>query len=258
MSYILARVRTGRVNGLRGLYGRSSCGETCTERDIEATVRGLRRSYIYERVDPEINMVFYERRPVPGIEISELVVRWEGFLEVYRPGRYRLYIVADDGARVYLDRELVIDAWSGRTLEKTYSREISLERGPHLIEIEYYNTGDFGKIELGWRREQGFEEVIPSKNLFTFIGGSVIMTNIPRGYKIKLVYNGYVREAVMRSGIALIPVIDIVRPSSEGQFIIIDERDRIIYKSPLIEDLYPGDVYSLEEIPEKISEKAQE
>jgi len=46
----------------------------------------------------------------------------------------------------------------------------------------------------------------------------------------------------------LIPIIDIIKPFSEGQLIILNNDDEIIYRSPPIDDMSPGDVYVYQEI----------
>ncbi|MEZ0290531.1 MAG: PA14 domain-containing protein [Sulfolobales archaeon] len=244
MQFLPIRIKSGRVNGLKGYYSNAS-----SETSIDSEIRKIKHSYTYERIDPQINFVFYERNPVPGVALDNMIIRWEGFLDVPRKGRYKLFIVADDGARVYLDQELVIDAWRDRPLERVYSRELFLQREIYRIEIEYYNTGVFGKIELGWKREGGLDEIIPSHNLFTYSAHSIIITNPPRNAKIKIVYNGVVREAFIKGGIALIPIHDLASGrDSEGRIVILDESDKLIYMSPIIEDMSPGDIYSLETV----------
>lgn len=42
--------------------------------------------------------------------------RWRGKLLAPSSETFTLYIKADDGARLYVDHELVIDAWEGKFL----------------------------------------------------------------------------------------------------------------------------------------------
>ncbi|MEM0044079.1 MAG: PA14 domain-containing protein [Sulfolobales archaeon] len=236
------------MNGLRGFYSVFS-----EEESIDQEIKRIKNRYIYERIDPEINFIFYDKEPVPGIDLERMIVKWEGFLDVRRRGIYRFFLLADDGARLYLDRELIVDAWENRSLDRIYSRDMKLERDVYRIELEYYNTGVFGKIELGWRREGGVDEIIPSRNLFTYSASSIIITNPPKNSRIKLIYNGFVREAFIKGGIALIPVYDIADGrDGEGRILLFNDREEIIYTSPIIEDMSPGDIYSLESIPQQL------
>jgi len=249
MPSLLTRIRSGRLIGLRGLYANMRCNnEVCNESDAEREIMNIKKNYVYDKIDPELNLVFYDNSLMPKIKLEQMIVKWEGFIEIDKEDSYVFYLIADDGARLYIDKKMIIDAWTGKTLEKIYSDKIFLRKGVYSIEIEYYNIGAFGKIELGWRRGKSIEEVIPSRNLFSFAGGSVIITNLPKGYKVRLIYNGLVREAIIKSGIALIPIIDIIKPFSEGQLIILNNDDEIIYRSPPIDDMSPGDVYVYQEI----------
>lgn len=43
--------------------------------------------------------------------------RWEGKLLAPSSETFTLYVKADDAARLYVDHELVIDAWEGRWIQ---------------------------------------------------------------------------------------------------------------------------------------------
>ncbi|MEL9929283.1 MAG: hypothetical protein QXF50_00085, partial [Sulfolobales archaeon] len=63
----------------------------------------------------------------------------------------------------------------------------------------------------------------------------------------------FVREAFIKGGIALIPVYDIADGrDGEGRILLFNDREEIIYTSPIIEDMSPGDIYSLESIPQQL------
>ena len=77
--------------------------------------------------------------------------RWEGYLDVPQSATYRFFSQADDGIRVFLDDELLIDGWvrsewpaSGR------HAEMHLSKGRHPIRIEYYQATGVAALRLRW------------------------------------------------------------------------------------------------------------
>ncbi len=232
---ILVKIKSGRSEGLLGLYGRIPEGSTPEE--------AIKSSLTFERIDPTVNFIWIDD-PAPGIPLSSFVAVWEGYIEIPRAGEYRFFLDVDDGARLYIDGGIVIDLWMNRDLKIGFSDKVELSEGPHKIRIEYYNEGPFGKIRLGWGRGDDSYEVIQPHYLYTLPSRSVIITGIPRTYKAILIAEGEAREAVFRGGLALIPLGLRERPV-EGIIKIFDENDNPLYISPYIEIL-PGDVFSLE------------
>jgi len=63
------------------------------------------------------------------------------------PGYYRISVVADDGVRVYVDGEKVIDAWNSST-RRLASYDMLLS-GEHTIRIEYFENGGGAALYFG-------------------------------------------------------------------------------------------------------------
>jgi hypothetical protein len=73
---------------------------------------------------------------IPSTDFS---ARWEGWFYVDQPGTWSFIFTADDGGRVWIDNELVIDFWyDHRPLTRTYSGDFAA--GYHLIRVEYYQS----------------------------------------------------------------------------------------------------------------------
>ncbi|MGC9009159.1 MAG: PA14 domain-containing protein [Sulfolobales archaeon] len=242
MKYILVRIRRGLTQGLKGYYGNIS-----DLSNIRRVFEDLEMRYKFDRIDPVINFVFYEDYPVPNVHIDGMVVKWRGLVEIPRSGVYRFFVEADDGAQVVLNKKIVIDALENSSAKRVYSEELFLHEGFLEIEINYFNTGVFGYLSLGWNRNYGIEEIVPSKYLYTLEGNSVIISNVPRDYKVKLIFNGIVYEGYTRGGLILFPLNyeKTLQYVGEGKIFIYNVRGDIIYESPLIQDMSPGDIYSL-------------
>ncbi len=238
MSYLLVKLRSGIVQGLRGIYA-----NICDGCSPDKVIMDLNKYPTYERIDKYIDFVWFDD-PISGVDLRRFVAKWEGFLVVRKPGIYRFFMEADIGGRLYIDGRLVIDAWD-KTLQKVWSDRIEFKAGVYRIDIHYYNTTPFGKISVGWQRNDEVAAIIPPENLFTLTGSSVIITNVHKSYRIILVAEPIIKEAVFKGGIAFIPIGMRKEPLS-GYIYVYDHKNNMIYRSPYIEDIWPGDIYSLE------------
>jgi len=91
-----------------------------------------------------------ETRVVDAVEIGSAGRRdhfgvvWEGYLTVNEPGVYVFYLTSDDGSRMILNGELLIenDGIHGMNTIKGFA---ALEKGAHEVRIEYFQrTGGLG------------------------------------------------------------------------------------------------------------------
>ena len=66
------------------------------------------------------------------------------------PGEYVLHVISDDGARVWVDGELVLDAW-----EPHESRvdTVPLRGGQRRFKVEYYEIGGFAELRFTIQRK---------------------------------------------------------------------------------------------------------
>ncbi len=93
------------------------------------------------RTDEQINFDWSRGRPAPEINEDGFSVRWTGKFTPPESGEYQLGVMADDGARLYLDGKLLVDAWAGNQASqiRTVMKEVTLEAGrSYDVRIEYY------------------------------------------------------------------------------------------------------------------------
>jgi len=88
------------------------------------------------RCDATINFAWGYGAPASGMPVDDFSVRWTGTFK-FDEGTYRFYAKVDDGVRVYVDDELVIDGWRAGAL-RTYTTDRALTAGDHSIRVEYY------------------------------------------------------------------------------------------------------------------------
>jgi len=76
--------------------------------------------------------------PAPGVPADNYSMRYTGLQTL--SGMYLMQVRADDGVRVYLDGQLVINAF-GPSSGLTYTYQFNAAPGQHIIVVEYYEGG---------------------------------------------------------------------------------------------------------------------
>lgn len=104
--------------------------------------------FVAERQDKEIRFNWYTGRPFDGMPEDRFSVRWEK-LEFFKDGWYRFTAVADDGVRVYVDDQLIIDGWKIQPATE-YKGEIFLREGTHKLAVDYYEEAEDAQISVTW------------------------------------------------------------------------------------------------------------
>ncbi|HMG39899.1 MAG TPA: PQQ-dependent sugar dehydrogenase [Acidimicrobiales bacterium] len=133
---------------------------------------GLRAEYFdnvdltgtsHSRVEPRVYLD-YEHEPFEDFEADTFSVRWTGELRVDTAGEYTLTTTSDDGARLWVDDQLLVDAWSSHAVRDD-ARKVTLAAGRHRIRMEYYEDTGVAVARLSWAGPGIPREVIPGPNL---------------------------------------------------------------------------------------------
>lgn len=92
------------------------------------------------------------------------LAKFTGDIEVPETGEYTFYMEGDDGFRLYIDGESVIDFWT-QQWEKEQSGKVTLEKGRHDIEVHYLQGWGGAWLEMRWEcQAAGIEkEVVPAE-----------------------------------------------------------------------------------------------
>jgi uncharacterized protein YgiM (DUF1202 family) len=116
-------------------------GEYYSDRDLDDRE--------FTRNDDEID--FDWGNDAPGdLPEDNFSVRWSRWLD-FADGRYRFQARADDGIRVYLDGQRIIDEWHSSNGDQLYTVDGDLV-GRHWLVVEYYEgTGD-ARVKFEWQR----------------------------------------------------------------------------------------------------------
>ena len=134
-----------------------------------------------DRVDPTVNfnwgsgiITLYGRDYVS--------IRWWGKVRPSTSELYTFYLNADDGVRLFVDHEILLDMWEEHSVEKKAA--VHLVAGTfHDVKVEYKElTGD-AQVQLQWSSPSIRKQVIPPSHFFysSHIVGSPFRTTISPG-----------------------------------------------------------------------------
>jgi beta-glucosidase len=100
------------------------------------------------RVDKKIQFRSEDGNFSPD-KVEQFSARWNGYFIPPNTGYYTFYTSSDDGVRLYLDDNRVIDDWNPHS-ETVNSYAAQLVGGkPYKIKLEYFDSGGGGSIGLG-------------------------------------------------------------------------------------------------------------
>ncbi|HEX5833578.1 MAG TPA: glycoside hydrolase family 3 C-terminal domain-containing protein, partial [Pyrinomonadaceae bacterium] len=120
----------------------------------------LRGPAVTVRTDPRIDFDWGRYNPTPQLTGNHFSVRWTGKLTPPESGNYTLGFTADDGARLYLDGKLLVEAWTSNP-NKTVTREIALEAGrSYDLRMEYFQYQRENIAKLVWSYPRMTERLI--------------------------------------------------------------------------------------------------
>ncbi|MBN2316966.1 MAG: hypothetical protein JXM79_23770 [Sedimentisphaerales bacterium] len=122
---------------------------------------------ILTRTDPQINF-YWNPGPVgPGVNEDNFSVRWTGVLEAPFSEPFTFTIGCDDGARMYLNGELIIDDWgAGHDYTETRSQPIDLVAGQHYpIVVEGFELTGEAEWRLFWESSSLPRDYVPQAAL---------------------------------------------------------------------------------------------
>jgi predicted nucleotidyltransferase len=125
------------------------------------------------RNDVDINFEWYDGSPDPAIQPNHFSARWTRTL-YFSGGRYQFHVFHDDGARLWIDGDIVIDEWhQGR---ETHTADVDLGAGQHSIKLEMYEIDGWAAAKLWW---ESSPTATPTPTLTRTPTRTLILTRTP-------------------------------------------------------------------------------
>jgi glucose/arabinose dehydrogenase len=103
---------------------------------------------VFTRQDTLVNFDWGEGSPDPRLPVNGYSVRWTNTLN-FAAGTYNFRTITDDGVRLYIDDNLVIDEWHDQGSDP-HTATVNLTAGQHTIRMEYYENAGGAVANLTW------------------------------------------------------------------------------------------------------------
>jgi beta-glucosidase len=183
----------------------------------DATERGLRGEYfrgkeltgepVLTRIDAQVGFRWDRGSPTdtlrargeagPDQELPDdgFSIRWSGELLPPVSGEYRIEAAANDGFRLAIDGQVVLDHWDNAERLRADSLMLSLESGrAYPITLEYYEHERDASVRLAWDlpgAKPAFEAALDAARqaeVVVFVGG---LTGDVEGEEMEVSYAGF-------------------------------------------------------------------
>ena len=102
------------------------------------------------REDKAIDFDWDDQAPFVGMPREHWSARWTRTLN-FTAGYYRFTTVTDDGVKLWIDDNLIIDQWVPND-GKAFFGDATLVAGPHTIKMEFYNLTGRALARLTWQK----------------------------------------------------------------------------------------------------------
>ena len=131
------------------------------------------KNHVLTRIDPMINFDWGTNSPDPVINDNGFMVRWTGTIEAPDSETYTFYIRTDDGAKLWLNNQLIADTWTYAQKWQATREGVIEDSGnfaltggqQYEIILEYYERSNAAVCELSWSSPTLAREPIPSQYL---------------------------------------------------------------------------------------------
>jgi len=137
-------------------------------RYLAATARKPQKiTPIATNIDPKIDFDWKLLGPFAKVPKDHFYVSWEGTLLPECSERYRFWVRADGGVKLWINGQVVIDDWVVGKFAIYRNGLVNLAAGvPSTIKVEYFDTTSAASINLRWSSFSRTLEVIPQTRLF--------------------------------------------------------------------------------------------
>jgi hypothetical protein len=125
-----------------------------------------------ERIDKKV--YFEGNAALPsGVAASTYSIRWTGKIKPSYSQKYTFTTCADDGVRVWVDHQLIIDDWNTHAMAAR-SGSINLSASKKVdIDVEYFNHTGNASAQLWWSSASQAKSVVPTSRLYPQAPGLV-------------------------------------------------------------------------------------
>ncbi|MBN1509004.1 MAG: hypothetical protein JW955_19310 [Sedimentisphaerales bacterium] len=99
--------------------------------------------------------------PAAGVD-DNFSARWTADLEIAIADAYTFIGTSDDGIRVWLNDDMIVDSWVDRSTADSFSAAQQLDPGVYSLRVEYYENTGGAVAQLSWQTPNMARQIIPA------------------------------------------------------------------------------------------------
>ena len=122
---------------------------------------------VMQRLDATVDFDWGNGSAAKVLSADAFSARWTGQIVSPITGEIMFTTVSDDGARLFIDDQLVINNWSERTKHEQSSAPISMVAGrKYDLRLEYFEAAGNAAAKLRWSYAGQVEQTVPRPYLY--------------------------------------------------------------------------------------------
>lgn len=119
------------------------------------------------QVDTTILFNWGTGRPNRNVNVDNISIRWQGKIEPRAAGEYTFYVNSDNGRRLWINNQLIIDKWLD-DYDIEYEGNITLQANQlYDIKLEYFESTGGAYCRLEWLNQKQPREIVPRSQLYS-------------------------------------------------------------------------------------------
>lgn len=124
------------------------------------------------RTDATVDFEWGTGPPDPSVAVDTFSVRWTGQIEATTTETVTFYTVSDDGVRLWINNQLLIDNWTDHAPTEN-AGAIALTAGQkYAVRMEMFENGVGAVARLLWSSPTIVKQIVPQARLFSPVLGS--------------------------------------------------------------------------------------
>jgi hypothetical protein len=119
------------------------------------------------RIDATIDFDWSSGSPDPAIDPNHFTVMWTGMLQPQFSETYTIYTTTEQGTRLWVNGQLLVDDWIEDFTPTEFSGTIALQAGRlYPLTMQFYQNGAFPSAHLAWSSPSTTTSIIPKSQLY--------------------------------------------------------------------------------------------
>ena len=103
-----------------------------------------------------------------GVNNNFFSVKWNGYIYIPKDGNYTFITHNDDGLKLYINDQLLIDDWKSHPMRKN-TAVINLKEGKQRIRIMYYDHTGKALLKLFWKTPNSRKKLLIPTKSFSYV-----------------------------------------------------------------------------------------